>query len=316
MAIISGGQVIEGARERMFLNAGAPLSGSTNGTLRDAAPPTALLRDTTNDVLYVNEGTLASPYWTPVSYDQHGLLGWHSDFRDGVGKAIADTANSVVLAGSGFRVHGQGIEEADSGLTIAHTAELGPLASLIATNQDAHLAAIGLGDTTLPFQPDVNGPMVIDVLVSNLTDILTRAFFLGFIGAAADLLDPVVTSVTTTITLVLDDLAGLIMDSQLTDAAGLMAPHNKSNEAATLEVSATGVDTGTDMAAAGTYQRFRVEISAAGVMTCFADKVQIASIAASLDADEEVAPVLYLESTDANTKTLNVKRIAVYATRV
>ena len=272
--------------------------------------------DTTNMVAYTNEGTAASPYWSPVSFDQQGLAAWESNFKDGVGKAIADTNATVVLAGSGLRVFGQGIAETDSGLTIAQTAETGPLSSLITTNEASHVAAIGVGDTALVYQPDVNGPFVIDVQVTNLTDILTRAVFIGFIGAAVDALDPVVTGAAVTLTLVLDDLAGLLMDSRLTDAAGLMAAHNKSNEAATLLVSATGVDTGTDMAAAGTSQRFRVEISAAGVMTCFADKVQIASIAASLDADEEVTPVLYIESTDANTKTLRVKRFATWGTRV
>ena len=98
-------------------------------------------------------------------------------------------------------------------------------------------------------------------------------------------------------------------------SADLDSIHNKDNEAATLAVSATGVDTGTDIAAVATYQRLRVEISAAGLMTCFADKVEIASIASAAALDQEISPVLYIESTDANTKTMKVKRFATWATR-
>jgi len=315
MSIIEGGTVIEGARERMFVNAGAPLSGSTNGTKRGAAPPSALLRDTTNDVLYVNEGSLASPYWTPISFDQNSLIAYHSDFRDEVGKAIADTAATVVLAGSGLRVFGLGITETDSGLTVAQEAEIGPIASLIATNEAGKLAAIGVGTTVLPWQPDTHNVLTVEAIVTMLTALTVRSMFLGFAGTVADAMAPRVTGDTVTITLVDDDVAGLLMDQSLTDSDGLFAVHNKGNEAATLATTATGVDTGTDIAAVATYQRLRVEISAAGLMVCFADKVEIASISASLDADEEVSPILYIESTDANTKTMKVKRFATWATR-
>lgn len=316
MAVITGGKIMEGSHPRPILNAGAPLSGTTVGSFI-GAPNGAMVYDTTNEVVYINEGSATSPYWTPVSYDQPNLLAWHSDFRDGVGKAIDNTDATTLLAGSGLRVFGQGIAETDSGLTVAQTAEVGPVASLIATNQASHVAAIGVGTTVLPFQPDTNGPHVIDVVISNLTNILTRAVFIGFAGAVADALDPAVTGSGTVVTLVQDDVAGILMDSRMTDAAGLFLPHNKSNEAASIDAAVdTTIDSGSDMAAAGTYQRFRVEISAAGVMTCFADKVEIGSIAASLDADEEIAPVLYIESTDANTKTLLVKRFATWGKRV
>lgn len=306
--------VITGADRRVLRNAGAPASG-TSGTFVDKCVAGDLLMDTTNLVLYVNEGTSASPYWTPVSFDQRNLLAYWSDFRDEVGKTIANTDATTLLAGSGLRVFGLGITETDSGLTVAQVAEVGPVASLIATNEDGKLAALGIGTTVLLMQPDVNGPLVVEAEITMDSAITLRAMFIGFVGGVADAMTPRVTGDTVTLTLVDDDLAGLLMDASLTDAAGLMAAHNKSNEAATLLVSATGVDTGSDMPAAGTYTRLRVEISAAGVMTCFKDKVQIASIAASLDADEEVAPVLYIEATEANTKQMDLKRFATWATR-
>ena len=147
------------------------------------------------------------------------------------------------------------------------------------------------------------------------TALTLRSFFIGFVGAVANALNPVATGLTVTVTLVENDLAGLLMDALLTDATGLMAVHNKANEAATLLISATGVDTGTDMPAAGTYVRLRVEITVAGVMICFRDKVQIASIAASLEDDQEVAPVMYVAADEANIKQLDVKHFATWANR-
>ena len=302
----SGAELLDGS--------GAPVSGTTSATKAD---PGSLYMNVDNGVLYINEGTNAAPYWSPVSYDQPGLMAWHTDFRDGVGKAVTDTAALLVIPGPGVRVHGQGIAEAaDSGLVVAID-DQGAVAALSTTNETAHVAALSEGQTAdVPFQPDQNGPLVIDVVASQNAAITDRAFFCGFLGTSADALDPAVTGSSTTLTLVQDDLAGIFMDSGLTDADGFFAPHNKSNEAATILTSATGVDLSTTMAAAGTYQRFRVEIDAAGVMTCFIDKVQVTRITASLDADEEVAATLYVESNAIAIKTMDVKRFAAWGNRV
>jgi hypothetical protein len=265
-------------------------------------------------VYYTNEGTKSSPYWTPVSFDQAGLRGWSTDFRDGIGTALAATDASVILA-SGVRIHGQGLAETDSGIVVTYTAELGPIARLTTTDEASHLVALGVGNTTLPFQPDTHGPLVIDVEFSHVSAITLRETFLGFIGAAADALDPVVTCAATTITLVLDDLAGIVQSVGLTDADGLFAPHNKSDEAANIATTATGVDLGTTIEAAGAYQRWRVEISKAGVMTCFVNKVQKTRIAAALDADEEVAPAFYVASTSAAVKSTDIKRFSTWGLR-
>lgn len=314
MAIIQGGTVIEGSRERTFRNDGPPLSGTTQGTLAGAAPPGALLRDVTNDVLYQNEGTLASPYWTPVNYDQRGLAGYYTDFRDGIGSPVADGNNTVLLA-SGVRIFGQGMEQSDSGVTVIPVTEVGPVATLLTTNDDDHTLALGIGTSVIPWQPDVHGPLVVDAEFSMVSALTLRALFLGFSGTLADTQQPMVAGATVTITNNEVDMAGLIMDAGLSDAAGLMATYNKGNDNATIPVSDPGVDTGTDMPAAGTYVRLRTEISAAGVMICFRDKVQIASVASALDADEEVSPVLQLINAEANIKQMTVKHFSAWATR-
>src|SRR3990167_8995934 len=305
LAFSGGGQVASGST--------APLSGTSGTPLGMPQGSVYVYTGTTGPVVYTNEGTATSPYWTPVHYDQPGLRGWHTDIRDGVGEALADTDAALLLA-SGVRVHGQGIAETGSGMVVTYTAELGAIARLTTTDEDAHTMALSPGSTgtVLPMQPDTHGPLVIDVEFAHVTAITLRATFAGFIGAIADALDPAVTGGTTTLTLVLDDLAGLFQDVGLTDTDGVFAPHNKSDEAASIATTAAGVDCASTMAAAGTYQRWRVEISRAGVMTGFIDKAQVTRIAAALDVDEEVAPTFYIESTSTAVKIVDVKRIAAW----
>lgn len=294
----------------------APISGSgSDATGRGVCGLGSTYTNVVTGVKYINEGTALDPYWTPVSIFQPNLLSWGSDFRDGAGKAVADTAATATIPGSGLRVFGTGIEETDSGLTVA-IGEDGAIGSLIASATSGKVAALGVGITTsVPFQPDAHGPLVLDVLITNLSAITARKVFCGFLGTAADALASPTTGATTVITMVQDDMAGLLMDSGLTAASRIFAPHNKSDEAASISTTATGVDTGVNMAAAGTYQRLRVEISAAGVMTCFIDKIQVTQIAASLDVNEEVAPVLCITSLASATKTLLIKKFNTWGYR-
>lgn len=301
-----------GGRARPLQYAGAPSSG-TSGTHAGYAEAGALLTDTAKGVVYVNEGTSLSPYWTPVSYLQRALFGVYTDFRSQAGKAVADTAAEAILADSGLRVFGQGIAETDSGLVVQTAGEGGNVGRMTTTDEASHLLAIGMEAGVM--QPDQHRLLVVDAEVTNVSAITLRSMFIGFLGTAADALDPAVTGATTVATLVQDDLAGLWFDVGLTDTTGLYGVHNKSDAAATQALTTDG-DTGTDIAAAGTYQRLRVEISAAGGMTAFVDKAQVYSYAGALDADEEVSPVLYIQSTSAAVKSLDVRHFATWAYRL
>lgn len=297
-----------------FVGYDSPSSG-TSGTGVNICGPGSTYINITTGVVYINEGSAASPYWTPVNFQQAGLLSWFTDFRDGVGEALSATNATATIPGSGIRVFGQGIAETDSGVSVA-VAENGPIATVTTTDEAAHLVAMGVGLTTsVPFQPDTHGPLVVDAEIAMSSAITLRSLFLGFLGTLADALDPPVTGSTVTATLVQDDLAGVIFDVGLTDADRLYAVHNKSNEAATQDVTTEGRDTSTDFPAADVYTRLRVEISALGAMTVFKDKVQIASITAALDVDEEVGPCLLVRSTSTAVKTMLVKRFAAWGNR-
>ncbi len=312
MAESSNTTRIAGSRLRPWQYAGPPTSG-TSGTLAGIAEAGAILWDTTNYVSFVNEGTQASPYWTPTSFDQRNLWGVWTDFRSQAGAAVAATDAEAILADSGLRIFGQGLTETDSGLVVQTAGEGGNVGRMTTTDEDGHTIAIGMEAGVM--QPDQHKLLVVDTEVAHVSAITLRAMFCGFIGTAADALDPAVTGATTTATLVQDDLAGLFFDVGFTDADRYFAVHNKSDAAANQSVASGNRDTGVDVAAAGTFQRLRVEIDATGAMTAFINKAQVFSLAAALDADEECGPVLYLESTSAATKSLDVRRFGTWAYR-
>lgn len=303
---------IPGSNLGAWQNAGPPSSG-TSGTFAGIVEPGDLLQDTTYGVLYVNEGTRSSPYWTPAGFDQAPIWGAWDDFRNQAGKALSDTGTEAILVASGLRVFGQGVAELDSGLVCQTAAEGGVVARLTTTDEASHTIAIGTEAGVM--QPDQHQILVVEAEVAHVSAITLRAMGIGFVGAAADAFDPPVTGATVTTTLVQDDAAGVFFDVGFTDADRLYAFHNKSNEAATQDATTEGRDTGVNIPAAGTFTRLRVEINAGGDMLVFQDKVQVASIADALDADEECSPVLWLESTSTAVKSMDLRRFATWAYR-
>ena len=320
--VLSGGgfQVRRGVR--YFSGEGFPKSGTSGtGVGRDGrgAPVGSIYTDDVTGVSFKNFGSATSPYWYPTDFSQPKLLGWFSDWRDGAGKAHADTAATATVAGSGIRVHGQGIAETDSGLVITMTATdgKGAVGTLTTTDEDAHTAVVSVGLGTTPvFQPDQNGTVVVDTLLTNVSAITLRAAFLGFCGSAADALDPLMTYSATTISFadtIADDVAGLTFSVELTDTDRWFAPHDKANASASIATTATGVDTGVDVAAAGTYQFLRTEVDADGAVRMFIDKAQVASFAAgTLDTDEEIHPLVYVESTSTAVKAIAMRHFATW----
>lgn len=333
IALAGGFQIRDGVSFES--GTGFPKSGTAGTSVKDGlgAPPGSVYIDESSDVMFVNEGTAASPYWSPVSFKQNGLWGWHTDFTDGysitspltegtpntfteaLGKEIADTRTSKTLT-NGIRVHGQGIAEVDSGLTVAMS-DQGAVGSLVTTNEDAHIAVVSVGNGTVPvFQPDQNGTMVVDVNAA-FSSLTSCAGFVGFCGSAADALDPIMTYGTTVIsfaTTIGDDVAGLAWSSELTDDDRWFAPHDKDNANASIATTATGVDTGIDVVAA-TYQRLRVECDSNGTVRVFIAKVLKSTFTLALEVTEEVHPMFYVESSTTATKTATLKHFATWGVR-
>jgi hypothetical protein len=307
---------------RRFSGTGFPKSGTSGtGVDRDGVnPPTgSLYVDKSTGVVFANEGSTACSYWTPVSFTQRALWGITEDFRNGLGKADADTGATATLVSSGLRIHGQGIAETDSGVTVTMS-DQGAIANIHTTDEDEHTVVLSMGTGTTPvFKPSVNGTMAIDAVVAQSSAITARGMFIGFCSSAADALDPVVTATGTTISFaatIADDIAGLVFHTDLTDADRYFAIADKANTNASISCSATGVDTGVDQAVAGTYQRFRVEVDADGAVRMFIDKSLVATkAAATLTTTTAIHPVLQLISEAAAIKTALVKRFSTWGVK-
>lgn len=306
--------IATGALARNWQNSGPPVSG-TSGTKVGQAGPGEFLWDVSNGVMYVNEGTKASPYWSPAGYDQAPLFGVHTDWRDGVGVALAGTTMDVTIAGSGVRVFGDGHADIDSGAVANTAGEGGTTMRLTTTNEAAHIIAIGMDAGVM--QPDQHQALVLDVELTNVTAITSRAMFIGFVGTAIGAFVAPVTGATTVATLVQDDLCGIHQSTGYTDGDALYLVSNKSNAAATQDLTAAG-DLSTNLAAAATYQRFRIELHRTTTVVkaiAFVDKAQVGTVADALDEDEECSPVVALESLSAANVAMDVRRFATWATR-
>ncbi len=319
-----GGRILDVAglgltgNTRILAGTTLPKSG-TAGTFKNCAAG-SLYFATTSRTFFVNEGSAGNPYWTPTNFNQRGLLAWASDFRDGVGKAHSDTAATATIGGSGLRIHGQGIAETDSGAVITMS-DQGAICRLTTTDEDEHTVVMSVGNGTTPvYQPDQNGTIVVDAKVSHATAITLRGFFFGFGGSAADALDPMINGSTTTISFantIADDIAGMCMDVGLTDADGIFCVTDKGNANASIATTATSVDPSVTVAAAGTYQRFRVEVDADGAVRMFVDKILKATFAAgTLDTDEEIHPILQIISESAAVVALDVQHFHTWGARV
>lgn len=293
--------------------AGFPRSGTSGTGAGTRANPGVEYQDTTYGTKWINTGTLASPYWELIGRPGTGRTwGFFEDFNDGIGEPLADT-DAALIKTSGMRIYGQGIAETDSGLVVNAAGEGGRSARMTTTDEAAHTLAIGLED--LRYQPDQHGWCVFDFEHSQVSAKTLRAVVFGLIGAAADALDPRITFATTVHTMVGDDQALCAFSTEMTDADNWMVSHNKSDE----NPSMTAVDTGIACPAAGTWQRCRVECgpdpddATKVIFRVFLDKVQAASVADALDEDEEVTPVLYIESNSAAVKSMDVRRVMFIA---
>lgn len=311
---------------RLIDGTGFPISGTSGTGVNGLDGPAkgSIYHDNTGGVMFVNEGTAASPYWTPIAMDQRGIAGINTDFTGGVGRlGTATTAESYDAGIPGLRYFGTGVEENDATNTVqAITYPLGgPLLTMITENQANKLTALGYGFTTALWKPATNGTMVIDVNFTGITDILTRSIFCGFTGESASAMKPPVAGNATTLTFEAtgtegDNVHGLFMDSRLTAASTLFLATNKADAAATQTAAAAALTVAGVVPAAATYVRLRVEITAAGVLIAFVNKVQVKRVADAVATTVALSPAFgQANTTTTATLSLGVRNFGCWAAR-
>jgi|GEM_PF-4063003 len=305
----------------------APSSGPTGTGRGIFAFPAAILYCTTSKALFVNEGTLASPYWTPMDIaGQRGLIGTQSDWGGNAYIKQLPNSDTTLLndLGDGVKVAGVGIAETDSGLVITID-EAGRIARMESSATDAKMISLNPTGVLPIFQPDTHGPFVVDAEFANVSALTARSLFIGFTGSNINANTPMATAVTATVTFTTtmgDDVAGILMDSRLTLATSLMCIHDKDNANGTQLVTAAGVYSGRVMPAAATYGRFRVECDQFGTVRYFFNKTQIgisaggpAASGQGLEVTEEVSPVLAVMSTASTVAKIDVKSFGYWGVR-
>ena len=318
--------ITSGGGAAHYSGTGFPKSGTAGATVRDGfgAPPGSTYVDITNDVLFVNEGTAVSPYWTPVSMDQRGITGLATDFSNCTGRlGTATTTSSADASLPQLRYAGNLIDQSDANTAMTISYPLAnPLLTLGTENQDGGFSYLSIGSTTAEWKPNVVGMMVVEATFTGITDILTRSIFCGFTASKdVALLEPV-TGATTTLTFSAtgtegDNVHGLVMDSQLTSASTWFLATNAANAAATQTTASAALTVAATMPAAATYVRTRVEIDTDGAIRAFVDKVLVKTLAAaSATVGTALAPIFGQGNTTTTASLqLGVRRFAAWAVR-
>ena len=306
-----------------------PYSGTAvlGGTGAGSVDAGALFVNTTTGNLYINEGSTASPYWTPINFQQTNLLGVYEDFRSiaeellyGGAVAITDTGTVGRLA-SGARIGGLGLAEADSGIAPGTMVAGSHVARITATAADAKGVFLG-GDVVAQYKPANAGPMCVDVELTSVTNIADRSLFVGFVSALADNAAPPVVGATVTLTLGPNEVTGIALDTGMTDSDALFLANEKANAAGT---QTTLTNSGT-LPVAATYTRLRTEIRPDGSAVGFQDKAAIGLIPGASGAGAHTSaiaavtttaliPAMFFGSKTAATKIIDVKRYAHWGTR-
>jgi len=165
------------------------------------------------------------------------------------------------------------------------------------------------------YQPDTNGRAIFDCTVRHLSAITARRFGFGFMGLVPVGVTDFATIATTTATLNDDDGAMVVMDSAAGDADRLYVLNVKGNAAdsiANLE-AANIARSVANMAAAGTPQRFRMEVDADGAFRVFINKALVYTGATgALDVDEELNPIVYVSPTTTTHAEMDVLDFQFY----
>ncbi len=303
-----------------IVSAGIPKSGPT-GTGAGTSQPGTMAYDSDGAMLYLNEGTLASPYWSPVGMPGMGnTFGLFDDFRDEIDTAVAGSATSVTRH-SGVRIHGFGLDTNDSGLIIqTQSGEGMNVTARLKTSADSSTNAVFLGTETEIYQPNVHGGAIFEAEVSMVSDILARMFWLGFSGDAIDEMVAMFTIASTTITLVDDDMAGIGYSSAAGNADALYAIYNGTPDASDIDTTdgsgTAAVDLSTDFPAAGSFGRYRVEMYEEGGFAIFIAKAQVFKTATTLvDVTQEYSPQVGIITLAGEIQEMDVKRLMFIANR-
>ena len=215
---------------------------------------------------------------------------------------VALTVAPPIILSGGWKLIGDGIADADSGL-VTQAADNG-VGRLTTTNEANHAAFLATG---VAFRPDRAAPMTLEARVA-LPALTARRVFVGIGDEAAATIANVLTGSTATLTLTQSDLAGFFFDSVLTSGNW----HAAYNGGATAGPTASGdVVTGVAPAAEG-FQLLRLRVGPDGRVIFRIEDEVVADIAGAVDPTVRFAFLIGVSATTTTVASLDVEDGACY----
>ena len=240
----------------------------------------------------------------------YGKVSIFEDFMAGE-DIVANTAASRTFGSSGLRVIGQGIEVADSGVTVGESDGLNGVGILTTTNEDAHSCGLTTGKI---FDVGKMAPINIECRVQ-FPDLDTKAFYFGLTDVNADttiLEGEIGVAASGTLTLSASDLCGFLIDAEATDDEDWIMLYNGGTTSG--ETTIANIDADND-AVAGEWDILRLEVSINGTARWYINGVLKQTVTGAVATSTDLAVLAMIETRAASIEYAWIDYIAIEANR-
>ena len=240
----------------------------------------------------------------------YGRIKIFEDFLAGE-DIVAATAASRAFGGSGLRVIGQGIAEADSGVTVGESDGLNGVGILTTTNEDAHSVGLTTGKV---FDVGKMAPINIECRVQ-FPDLDTKAFYFGLTDVNDDtsiLEGNNLVAASGTLTLSASDLCGFLIDAEATDDEDWIMLYNGGTTSG--ETTIASIDADND-AVAAEWDILRLEVSINGTARWYVNGVLKQTVTGAVSTSTDLAVMAMIETRAASIEYAWIDYIAIEANR-
>jgi hypothetical protein len=224
---------------------------------------------------------------------------------------VAATAATRSFGDSGLRVIGQGIAEADSGITVGESDGLNGVGILTTTNEDAHSCGVTTGKV---FDVGKMAPINIECRVQ-FPDLDTKAFYFGLTDVNDDttiLEGNNLVAASGTLTLSASDLCGFLIDAEATDDEDWIMVYNGGTTSG--ETTIANIDADND-AVAGEYDILRLEVAINGTARWYINGVLKQTVTGAVSTSTDLAVLAMVEARSAAIEYAWIDYIAIEANR-
>ena len=240
----------------------------------------------------------------------YGKISIFEDFLAGE-DIVAATAVGRAFGGSGLRVIGQGIAEADSGITVGESDGLNGVGILTTPNEDAHSCGLTTGKV---FDVGKMAPINIECRVQ-FPDLDTKAFYFGLPDVNDDttiLEGNNLVASGTSLTLSASDLCGFLIDAEATDDEDWIMVYNGGTTSGETTIANIDAD---NAAVAAEWDVLRLEVSINGTARWYINGVLKQTVTGAVSTSTDLAVLAMIEARSAAIEYAWIDYIAIEANR-